>query len=80
MSASARIFACFVDWCAGAGLNASNYRITITPLTPKADLALQMRWMTEWRNQTWHGHPPPPDPTFNEGHIMAVPFKIERFK
>ncbi len=83
MSASARIFACFVDWCAGAGLNASEYRITITPLTPEADERLQLRWRREWEQlqQPNPSYPKAPhDPNFTEGFIMAVPFKIEGFK
>lgn len=79
MSTSARIFACFVDWCAGAGLNASDYRITITPLSPEADARLQSKWRNDWEHLRYSGpaYPAPRDPKFNEGFIMAVPFKID---
>ena len=79
MSSSARIFACFADWCAGAGLNASDYRITITPLSPAADARLQCKWREDWEHLRWSGpsNPGLRDTKFNEGFIMAVPFKVD---
>ena len=82
MPASARIFASFVDWCAGTGLDASDYRITITPLSPEADARFQLQWRADWEHLRWSGpgYCTPPDRSFSEGFIMAVPFKVESWK
>ena len=80
MTASARIFACFIDWCARGQLDPSKYRITITPLTPDAEAKLRDRWIGEWRGVLRNQSDSYVPSDFSEGHIMAVPFKIEDFK
>ena len=63
-------------------MNASDYRITITPLSPEADARVQMQWRADWEQVYWScpEYSTAPDSRFNEGHIMAVPFKVESWK
>lgn len=75
MSRAAAIFAHFADFMAAGGLRSSDYRITITPLSPEADVKLQAYWRSEWEHVIIDGRLS--SRSFNKGTIMGVPFKIE---
>lgn len=69
-----RVFAYIRDYFESRALKASDYRITITPLTQDAEARLKTQWCTELDGLQMAAKPAV---AFYDGYLSGMPFRIE---